>query len=43
LQKRLVDKAIKLTVPAHNPIKRSTLSRIIKSSGLTMEEFMEFL
>ena len=43
LQKRLDDKVIKLTVPAHTPIKRSTLSHIIKSSGLTVEEFMGFI
>lgn len=43
LQKRSGDDVIKLTVPAHSPIKRSTLSHIIKASGLTLEEFMEYL
>jgi predicted RNA binding protein YcfA (HicA-like mRNA interferase family) len=43
LQKHLDDKVIKLTVPAHTPIKRSTLSHIVKNAGLTVEEFMEFI
>jgi len=39
LQKRTHNKVIKLVVPAHSPIKRSTLSKIIKSAELTLEEF----
>lgn len=30
----------KLTVPAHRPLKRSTLAKIIKQAGLTVEEFL---
>ncbi len=37
LQKRTVDKVLKLTVPAHNPIKRSTLSHILKQAGISVE------
>lgn len=36
LQKRLQDEVLKLTVPAHRPIKRSTLSRILKQARLTV-------
>ncbi len=43
LQKRVKEEVIKITVPAHKPIKRSTLSHIIKSAGLTAEEFLELL
>ena len=43
LQKRIEDEVIKITVPAHKPLKRSTLSHIIKSAGLTVDEFLELL
>lgn len=43
LQKRDGDDVIKLTVPANNPIKRGTLSRIIKDAGLELEEFLDLL
>ena len=43
MQKRVDDETIKITIPAHKPIKRSTLSHIIKSVGLTMEEFLALL
>jgi predicted RNA binding protein YcfA (HicA-like mRNA interferase family) len=33
----------KLTVPAHRPLKRSTLAKIIKQSGLTLEEFLDLV
>ena len=43
LQKRIGEEIIKLTVPAHKPLKRSTLSHIIKSAGLTTEDFIKLL
>jgi len=39
LQKHIDDKTFKLIVPAHRPIKRSTLSHIIKQANLTVEDF----
>jgi predicted RNA binding protein YcfA (HicA-like mRNA interferase family) len=33
----------KLTVPAHRPVKRSTLAKIIKQANLTVEEFLKLL
>ncbi|MFH1669789.1 MAG: type II toxin-antitoxin system HicA family toxin [Candidatus Woesearchaeota archaeon] len=30
---------IKITIPLHNPLKKGTLSRIIKDAGLTPEDF----
>lgn len=41
LQKRTGDKVLKLTVPAHRPVKRSTLSHILKQAHLDVEEFLQ--
>ena len=43
LQKRTRDEVLKLTVPAHRPIKRSTLSHILKQARLSVEGFMKLL
>lgn len=43
VQKRVGDDVIKITIPAHKPLKRSTLSHIIKDAGLTREEFLKLL
>ncbi|HJX39094.1 MAG TPA: type II toxin-antitoxin system HicA family toxin [Anaerolineae bacterium] len=43
LQKRVRDEVLKLTVPAHRPVKRSTLARILKQARLEIEEFLELL
>ena len=43
LQKRVGESALKLTIPAHNPVKKSTLAKIIKDAGLTVEEFRKFI
>ena len=34
---------IKLTVPLHNPMKKGTISRLIKNAGLTIDEFVNLL
>lgn len=39
LQKSLLTETLKITVPAHRPIKRSTLSHILKQARLSVEEF----
>lgn len=39
LQKRTKERVIKLTFPAHNPIKKTTLAKIIKDANLSLEEF----
>jgi len=39
LQKHTRDEVLKLTVPAHRPIKRSTLGHILKQARLTVERF----
>jgi len=43
LQKRVGDEVLKLTVPAHRPVKRSTLSHILKQARLDVEELLELL
>jgi predicted RNA binding protein YcfA (HicA-like mRNA interferase family) len=43
LQKTTRDETLKLTVPAHSPVKRSTLSHILKQAKLTVEQFSELL
>ena len=43
LQKRTADKTLKLTIPAHRPVKRSTLSHIQKHANLSVEKFLELL
>lgn len=43
LQKRTGDELLKLTVPAHKPVKRSTLSHILKQARLDLDEFLKLL
>jgi len=43
LQKRLPDATMKIIVPAHRPIKRSTLSNILKQANISVERFNELL
>jgi len=44
LQKRLPnDKLIKITVPAHKPVLRSTLSQILKQTDINLDEFLKVL
>ena len=43
LQKHTSAKTLKLTVPAHKPIKRSTLSHILKQAELSVERLNDLL
>jgi len=43
LQKHTRTEVLKLTVPAHRPIKSSTLARILKQAHLTVEQFQDLL
>lgn len=43
LQKHLQDETLKLTIPAHKPIKRSTLSHILKQAKIDLETFLKLL
>jgi len=41
LQKHTPVETLKLTIPAHRPVKRSTLSHILKQARLGVDEFLE--
>ncbi|MCX6563160.1 MAG: type II toxin-antitoxin system HicA family toxin [Candidatus Aminicenantes bacterium] len=43
LQKRVANEMLKLTVPAHHPIKRSTLSHLLKQAHLTVDDLLKLL
>ena len=43
LHKRLADGVLKITIPALRPVKRSTLSQILKQARLTADEFADLL
>ena len=43
LQKRTAAEVLKLTLPAHRPLKRSTLSHILKQARLGVDEFEKLL
>ncbi len=43
LHKHTMNEVLKLTVPAHNPIKRSTLAHILKQARISLEEFEKLL
>jgi len=36
-------RTLKIIVPAHKPIKRSTLSHILKQAELSVDEFLQLL
>jgi len=40
LQKHTPSQTLKLTVPAHRPIKRSTLSHILKQARISVDDFL---
>ena len=43
LQKSTKTETLKLIVPAHRPIKRSTLSHILKQADLTVDQFKKLI
>ncbi len=43
LQKHIQEETLKLTIPAHRPIKRSTLSHIVKQARLSVDQFLELM
>jgi predicted RNA binding protein YcfA (HicA-like mRNA interferase family) len=43
LQKHIEKETLKITVPAHKPIKRSTLSHILKQARITADDFLKKL
>jgi len=43
MHKRTASETLKLTVPAHRPIKRSTLSHLLKQARLDVSDFLALL
>ena len=43
MQKHLGDELLKIIVPAHRPVKRSTLSHILKQARVDVDRFLELL
>jgi len=43
LQKRVGDEVLKVTVPAHHLVKRTTLARILKNGRIQLERFLELV
>lgn len=43
LQKHRPTEVVKITVPAHRPLKRSTLAHILKQARLSLEQLTELL
>lgn len=43
LQKKTPDNLLKITVPAHKPVKRTTLAKIIKQAQMSVDEFKGLL
>jgi predicted RNA binding protein YcfA (HicA-like mRNA interferase family) len=43
LEKKLPDETLKITVPAHKPVKRSTLAKILKQAKINLDRFLALL
>ncbi len=43
LQKHLPTEVLKITVPAHRPLKRSTLAHLLKQARLSVEQLTALL
>ncbi|MHB2153840.1 type II toxin-antitoxin system HicA family toxin [Calditrichota bacterium GD2] len=43
LQKHFGNEVLKIIVPAHKPIKRSTLSHILKQAQISLDDFINYL
>ena len=43
LHKHTEKEVLKITVPAHNPIKRSTLAHILKQARINVNDFIDLL
>ena len=43
LEKKLPDETLKITVPAHKTVKRSTLAKILKQAKIDLDSFLDLL
>jgi len=43
MHKRIGNELLKITIPAHQPVKRSTLSHILKQTSIDLDHFLNLL
>lgn len=43
LERTMVGRTLRITVPAHRPVKRSTLSRLLKQAEIALDDFLDAL
>lgn len=43
LERRSEGRTLRITVPAHRPVKRSTLAKILKQAEVSLEDFLDAL
>jgi len=43
MERALPDRTIRVTVPAHRPVKRSTLAHILKQGEIPLDDFLRAL
>ena len=43
MKKRLGNEVLKVTIPAHRPVKRSTLAHILKQAKIDLDKFLNLL
>jgi predicted RNA binding protein YcfA (HicA-like mRNA interferase family) len=43
LQKRIGDELLKITIPAHRPVKRTTLAYILKQARIDVDRFLQLI
>ena len=43
MHKIIGSETLRVTIPIHNPVKRSTLSRILKQARIDVDRFVELL
>jgi predicted RNA binding protein YcfA (HicA-like mRNA interferase family) len=43
LQRRANGQTQRITLPAHRPVKRSTLAKVLKQAGIDVDRFLELL
>lgn len=43
LQKHTLNETLKITVPAHRPVKRSTLAHILKQARIKLDRFIDLV
>ena len=43
MHKHTSERTLKVTVPAHTPVKRPTLIRILKNAEIELQKFLELL